>query len=199
MNNFFKRPCEFIAGAATIESLPEMTHPEFAFVGRSNVGKSSLLNALVGQKHLVRTSQSPGHTKQLNFFLLAEKMMLVDMPGYGYAKVGKQQLRDWDQLIKRYLMGRANLKRTYVLIDARRGIMESDEDFMTVLDNAAVNYQLLLTKCDSVKEADINSILQSSVKIIKSHPAAHPDIIATSSEDGRGIETLQAYLMELIT
>src|SRR5262245_13219114 len=150
MAALFRLPCNFVAGAATVESLPPMTHPEIGLIGRSNVGKSSLVNALVGQNSLARISQNPGATKQLNFFLVGEKLMLVDMPGYGFAKVGQAQLDAWEHLIKSYLTGRANLKRACLLIDARRGVMDKDEAFMRLLDDAAVSFQIVLTKCDAL-------------------------------------------------
>lgn len=190
----FRQPCRFVAGAATMASLPEFTHPEIAFIGRSNVGKSSLVNALVGQNSLAKTSQNPGHTKQLNFFLLAESLMLVDMPGYGYAKVSKTQKSDWDKLISGYLSGRPTLQRACLLIDARRGIMAHDDEFMSMLDDCAVNYQIVLTKMDTLSKSESSEILQTVADALKSHVAAHPHIIATSSKDKKGIEELQIEL-----
>jgi GTP-binding protein len=196
--NLFRKPCRFVAGAATLEALPEFTHPEIAFAGRSNVGKSSLVNALIGQKALARTSQNPGATKQLNFFLLDEKLMLVDMPGYGYAKVSKEQKGEWDQLIRSYLLGRPNLKRVCLLVDARRGVMKHDEEYMELLDDTAVTFQIVLTKSDALKEAELNSLLQSIAKTIKSHPAAHPLALVTSSVNKQGIEALQEELVNFL-
>jgi GTP-binding protein len=190
----FRKPCAFIAGAASIESLPVITHPEVAFIGRSNVGKSSLVNALIGQKALARTSQNPGHTQQLNFFLLGELLMLVDMPGYGFAKVSKQKKGEWDHLIKSYLAGRPNLKRACVLIDARRGVMESDEEFMQLLDETAVPFQIVLTKSDTLSKSELESALAKIEKTIAKHVAAHPQAILTSSLDKSGIEDLQEQL-----
>ncbi len=197
--NFFRRPCEFLAGAATIESLPEMTGlPEIAFIGRSNVGKSSLVNALVGQKALARTSQNPGATQQLNFFNIGGELVIVDMPGYGYAKVSKKQKGVWDHLIRFYLMGRVSLKRTFVLIDARRGVMETDHEFMEMLDETAVNYQIVMTKADTVSAKDLTAVLQSTQEAIKSHVAAHPVLITTSAEKKTGLEDLQDELLHFI-
>lgn len=194
MSALFRLPCEFIAGAATIDSLPPAAYPEIAFIGRSNVGKSSLVNALVGQKALARTSQNPGHTKQLNFFQLGDRLVLVDMPGYGYAKVSKEKKGEWDMLIRSYLMGRAPLKRACLLIDARRGVMPPDEEFMTLLDETAVSFQIILTKIDALTPKDLSVLLQNLGKTLQSHVAAHPQAIATSSLNKQGIEALQDEL-----
>lgn len=196
--NVFRRPCQFIAGAATIESLPPLGLPEVAFIGRSNVGKSSLVNALVGQKALARTSQNPGATQQLNFFGIGGRITFVDMPGYGYAKVSKQQKGIWDQLIRTYLMGRATLQRTFVLIDARRGVMDMDHAFMGMLDETAVSYQLVLTKTDAIPAKALSAMLQSTEKAIKSHAAAHPLVIATSAQTRQGIDTLQEQIFPFL-
>jgi len=192
--SLFSLPCGFIAGAATAESLPAATHPEIAFIGRSNVGKSSLVNALTGQKMLARTSANPGMTKQLNFFILGNHMMLVDMPGYGFAPVSKERKGQWDTMIRNYLRGRTTLKRACLLIDARRGIMAQDEEFMTLLDDCASSYQIVLTKIDALTGADLSVLLQETEKTIGKHVAAHPEIIATSSEKKLGIEALQEAL-----
>lgn len=197
--NLFKYPCCFVAGAASIESLPEMEYPEIAFIGRSNVGKSSLVNALVGQKALARTSQNPGHTQQLNFFRLAgggdkPGLTLVDMPGYGYAKVSKQQKGQWDQLIRSYLRGRAALQRTCLLIDARRGVMPPDEEFMELLDDSAQSFQIVLTKIDTLTASKLGVLLQNIGRTVGKHAAAHPQVIATSSLEKEGIHELQKQL-----
>lgn len=195
----FRKPCEFIAGASTLESLPVITHPEIALIGRSNVGKSSLLNALIGQKALARTSQNPGATKQLNFFLLGpeekKSLMLVDMPGYGFAKVSKVKKGEWDHLIRSYLCGRPNLKRALVLIDARRGVMKVDHDFMEILDDSAVNYQLILTKTDSVSAKELAATVASTIDAARMHVAAHPDIVTTSALTKAGIRDLQEQII----
>lgn len=190
----FAKPCRFVAGAASIASLPVITHPEIAFAGRSNVGKSSLINALIGQKHLVKTSKNPGHTKQLNFFLLDERLMLVDMPGYGYAKVSKEQKSGWDKLIHAYLAGRPNLKRICLLIDARRGVMPVDESWMDKLNEAAVSFQVILTKADQLTDEALKTLVKKTDKLLAKHPAAHPEIIATSAQTAQGIENLQEQL-----
>ena len=192
--HLFTQPCEFIAGAATVESLPPVTTPEIAFIGRSNVGKSSLINALVGNKALARTSQNPGHTKQLNFFQLDDRLMLVDMPGYGYAKVSKAQKGEWDLLIRNYLVGRTSLKRACLLIDARRGVMAPDEEFMELLDETAVSFQIILTKIDALTGKDLSVLLQGIKKTIGLHVAAHPEPVLTSSLKKEGMEDLRESL-----
>ena len=193
----FRKPCEFIAGAATLESLPVVTHPEVAFIGRSNVGKSSLINALVGQKALARTSQNPGATQQLNFFLLDNTLMMVDMPGYGFAKVSKKQKGQWDHLIRHYLCGRPNLKRAYVLIDARRGVMPVDDEFMGMLDEAAVNFQIILTKIDTLEDKELVEAILAGKQATTRHVAAHPDLLATSSDSKHGIRDLQEEIIQI--
>ncbi|MFO0388748.1 MAG: ribosome biogenesis GTP-binding protein YihA/YsxC [Alphaproteobacteria bacterium] len=192
--SLFKKPCRFIAGAATPDALPPCTHPEIAFIGRSNVGKSSIINALVGQKALARTSQTPGRTQQLNFFLLDERLMMVDMPGYGHASVSKKEKRQWSSLTKNYLMGRQSLKRICLLIDSRRGVMEIDDNFMDLLDETAVSYQIVLTKADTLKPKELEDVLQNVHKALKLHAAAHPQILVTSAADKQGIESLQEEL-----
>ncbi len=190
----FRQPCRFMAGAASVASLPEFSQPEIAFIGRSNVGKSSLVNALVGQNKLAKTSQNPGVTKQLNFFLIGERIMLVDMPGYGYAKVSKVKKSEWDNLIASYLCGRPTLQRACLLLDARRGVMPHDDAFMDMLDDSAVNYQIILTKMDTLSAAQAKETLEKVAEALKPHAAAHPRIIATSSADKRGIAELQEEL-----
>lgn len=195
----FRKPCEFIAGAASIASLPVISHPEIAFIGRSNVGKSSLVNALIGQKALAKTSQNPGATKQLNFFLLGPEekhpLMLVDMPGYGFAKVSKAKKGEWDHLIRSYLCGRPNLKRALVLIDARRGIMPVDDDFMKILDDSAVNFQIVLTKADAISAKEAEAVLEKTILDTRRHVAAHPDVILTSSLTKTGMRDLQEIII----
>ncbi len=193
----FAGECRFVAGANTLEIIPPATHPEIAFIGRSNVGKSSLINALTGRKALARVSDTPGRTQQLNFFLLGEKLMLVDLPGYGFAKVSKQQVREWTGLIRDYLRGRANLARVFLLIDARRGIMPPDEEFMDMLDEAAVSYQLVLTKADKLKAKEGEKALSNVAEHVNRRPAAHPELFMTSAENGEGIESLRAEVAQL--
>lgn len=191
-------PCHFLRGIQTLEQLPDERLPEVAFAGRSNVGKSSLINALTGRKALARTSNTPGRTQQLNFFDLgpegAPRLRLVDMPGYGYAKVSKSDRKNWQNMMKNYLRGRLNLKRAFVLIDGRHGVKESDKEMMDMLDQAAVSYTLVLTKTDKVKSQDRSRILDETQVVIKKRPAAFPDILPSSSENGFGIDDLRVLL-----
>jgi GTP-binding protein len=173
--------------------------PEIAFAGRSNVGKSSLLNALTGRKTLARTSNTPGRTREINFFELGEALLLADLPGYGYAKVSKKQVKGWTRLVRDYLTGRPNLRRLCLLIDARRGIKDSDREIMGLLDEAAVVYQAVFTKCDKVKAGALAARLQEAATELKTHGAAYPAIAATSALKGTGIAELRAGLAALAT
>ena len=193
----FAGNCEFVAGAATYDGLPDALLPEVAFVGRSNVGKSSLVNALTGRRALARTSNTPGRTRQINFFLLRETLMLADLPGYGYARAPKSEIGNWTSLIFAYLRGRPTLRRVCMLIDARHGIRNSDEDVMRDLDGAAVSYQVVLTKCDKVKQEPLSDIAAAAGRRIATHPAAHPVIVRTSAARSDGIELLRAELASL--
>lgn len=196
--NLFLKPCQFVAGAADDGAIPSATHTEIAFWGRSNVGKSSLVNALVGQKALARHSQTPGRTRQINFFLLAETLMLVDLPGYGYAAASKKDIKHWTDLTRRYLCGRASLRRALLLIDARRGIGKVDEEHMKMLDDAAVPYMLVLTKVDKLSATEQAKVTEETQARAAKHPAAMPHIAVTSAEKGTGIEYLREELAELI-
>ncbi|MEO1193024.1 MAG: ribosome biogenesis GTP-binding protein YihA/YsxC, partial [Pseudomonadota bacterium] len=180
----FAQPCLFFAGAASEERLPPSQVPEVAFVGRSNVGKSSLVNALTGQKTLAKVSRTPGRTQQLNFFDLAGRLTLVDLPGYGYAKAAKTSIEAWTQLTQRYLKGRRGLERVLVLIDARHGLKTSDRSVMEALDEAARPYQLILTKGDLVKAAGRESLVAKVAEEAARFRAAHPQVILTSAEKG---------------
>jgi GTP-binding protein len=193
----FAKECNFVAGAATAAALPPDTLPEIAFAGRSNVGKSSLLNALTGRNSLARTSHTPGRTRQLNFFALGQRLMLVDMPGYGYAEASKSEIARWSELIRLYLRGRASLRRACVLIDARHGVKEVDRPLMTMLDEAAVSFQIILTKADKVKPGELKSRIEATRKELAKHVAGHPVIHLTSAHAGGGIPELRAALTAL--
>jgi len=194
----FAASCTFVAGAASVESLPPFDSPEIAFAGRSNVGKSSLVNALTGRSTLARVSSKPGHTRQLNFFDLGGQLTLVDLPGYGFAQVSKSLKESWQDLATAYLRGRPTLKRICLLIDARHGVKESDRETMKNLDKAAVVYQLVLTKTDLLKPAAIAQAIAGATAAAAKHAAAHPQVIASSSETGAGIADLRAELASLI-
>ena len=193
----FAQACDFIAGATKAESLPAPRLPEVAFAGRSNVGKSSLINALTGRRTLARVSHTPGRTQQVNFFDLGGRLMLVDLPGYGYAAVGRKQVGVWSALIRTYLKGRPGLRRLCLLIDGRHGLKDSDRATMSELDKAGLSYQLVLTKADHVKADALAARCQAIAGEIARHTAAHPDVLVTSAFDGIGIAELRAELASL--
>ena len=193
----FERECQFVAGADNMERLPAPYLPEIAFAGRSNVGKSSLINALTRHNALARTSRTPGRTQQINFFQLGNALMLVDLPGYGYARASKQKIGTWTALIHAYLLGRPNLRRLCLLIDSRHGIKESDEALMAELDTAAVVYQIVLTKTDKMSGGSLESLMQTIETLFPRHPAAYPTIIATSARTGAGLADLRGSLAML--
>ena len=193
----FERECRFVAGENTMDMLPDPALTEIAFAGRSNVGKSSLINALTRHSALARTSRTPGRTQQINFFQLGTELMLVDLPGYGYARASKEKIGNWTALIHAYLLGRPNLRRLCLLIDARHGLKKTDETLMAELDKAAVVYQIVLTKTDKMSKGARDSLVNNIVALFPKHPAAYPTVIATSSRDGTGIEALRASLAPL--
>jgi GTP-binding protein len=193
----FAQECRFVTGAATPEGVPEAVLTEVAFAGRSNVGKSSLINALTGRKTLAKVSRTPGRTRQINFFDLGGRLMLADLPGYGYAEAGKREIAAWNRTIDAYLRGRAQLRRVCLLIDARLGLTARDRETMKELDRTAVAYQVVLTKTDKISPPALARLRERLAGELAEHPAAHPDIIATSAHDGRGIAELRAELAEL--
>jgi GTP-binding protein len=197
----FAGPIEFLKSAPGLKFLPDPDAPEVAFAGRSNVGKSSLLNALTSRKGLARTSNTPGRTQELNFFDLGKplQMRLVDMPGYGFAEAPKDLVKRWRHLVNDYLRGRAVLKRTLVLIDSRHGLKDVDRDVMKMLDEAAVSYHLVLTKADKVKPTALAETFEATAKEARTHPAAHPAIFTTSAETGSGIAELRTAILEAAT
>lgn len=188
----FAHPCTFMMGAVKMDGLPPADLPEVAFAGRSNVGKSSLINALVGQKYLARASNEPGRTRELNFFLLDGKLRLVDLPGYGFARVSRTAKDRFQNLGRQYLRGRPNLKRVYLLIDARHGLKEPDAEALDALDTAAVSYQIVLTKADKIRPTEVEAAVARIQAQIVKRPAAFPRVLATSSEKGTGLPILRA-------
>jgi GTP-binding protein len=196
----FKEPCTFVKGVVRLDDLLRDGRPEIAFAGRSNVGKSSLINALAGRTSLARVSVTPGRTRELNFFTLGKNaaLYLVDMPGYGYARAAKSQVKGWTRLIGDYLKGRRELKRVYLLIDARHGIKPNDTETMTLLDEAAVSYQVVLTKADKPKASELAAVKTKVASDLAKHPAAYPQILTTSARLGSGIDELRAAIARLL-
>lgn len=195
----FKGLCTFVMGVVRIDDLPKDGRPEVAFAGRSNVGKSSLINALTGRTSLARVSVTPGRTRELNFFSLGKDgaLYLVDMPGYGYAKASKSEVKGWARLIHDYLKGRRELKRVFLLIDARHGIKPNDTETMKMLDEAAVSYQVVLTKADKPKASELAALKEKIARDLAKHPAAYPEIVTTSARMGSGIDELRAAVASL--
>ena len=193
----FAGPCDFIAAAQNLAALPPISLPEIAFAGRSNVGKSSLVNALTGRTTLARTSQTPGRTRQLIFFSLASRLQLVDLPGYGYAKASKTDIKAWTKLTRKFLVGRQSLQRMLLLIDSRRGIGQADKEMMKLMDDSAVSWAVVLTKVDKIKSEQLQKICDKTQQEISLHLAAYPHIWKTSSQTGAGIADLRAHLASL--
>jgi GTP-binding protein len=195
----FKGPCVFVKGVVRIDDLPKDGKPEIAFAGRSNVGKSSLINALTGRTSLARVSVTPGRTRELNFFSLGKDgtLYLVDMPGYGYARASKSEVKGWTRLIRDYLKGRRELKRVFLLIDARHGIKPNDTETLKLLDEAAVSYQVVLTKADKPKASELAALQEKIARDLAKHPAAYPEILTTSARMGSGLDELRAAVASL--
>lgn len=194
----FAGPVDFVKGVVAMDGLPDADRIEVCFAGRSNVGKSSLINALTGRKGIARASNTPGRTQEINYFSLGEERYLVDLPGYGYANAPLAVVEKWQRLLKRYLSGRQTLRRAFVLIDCRHGVKAVDEEIMKLLDSSAVTFQCVMTKADKVKEADRAAVLTQVRAALSKHPAAFPEIVLTSSEKGDGIATLRAIIAELV-
>lgn len=190
----FAGPVDFLKGVVAMDGLPPGDRLEVCFAGRSNVGKSSLINALTGRRALARASNTPGRTQEINFFTAGEARYLVDLPGYGFAEAPVAVVEKWQRLLKAYLSGRANLRRAFVLIDARHGVKAVDEEILTLLDRAAVTFQAVLTKADKILPKEREKVLDQVRGALSKHPAAYPEIVVTSSEKGEGIETLRAII-----
>lgn len=194
----FAQQTDFLKGVVAIDGLPADDRIEICFAGRSNVGKSTLINALTGRKALARTSNTPGRTQEINFFTAADSHYLVDLPGYGYANAPLPVVEKWQRLLKKYLSGRRSLRRAFVLIDARHGVKSVDEEILSLLDSAAVTFQCVLTKADKIKTHEQEALLKQVRGALSKHPAAYPELILTSSEKGMGVETLRATIAGLI-
>lgn len=193
----FAGPVTFVKGVVAMSGLPSADRLEVCFAGRSNVGKSSLINALTGRKTLARASNTPGRTQEINYFALGESRYMTDLPGYGYAEAPVATVRKWQELLKSYLSGRQTLRRAFVLIDARHGVKAVDEDILTLLDRSAVTFQAVLTKVDKIHRAEREAVIEQVKGALAKHPAAYPEIVVTSSEKGEGIETLRAIIATL--
>ena len=193
----FAAPVEFLKGVVAMNGLPPADRIEVCFAGRSNVGKGSLINALTGRKNLARASNTPGRTQEINFFTTQDGPYLVDLPGYGFAQAPVAVVKKWQALLKSYLSGRAMLRRVFVLIDARHGIKDVDDEILTLLDRSAVTFQVVLTKLDKIKTSDHPKLLEQVKGALQKHTAAYPEIVMTSSEKGEGIATLRAIIAGL--
>lgn len=197
LKDFLKNKPTFIGSFPDVFKIPATSITEVAFIGRSNVGKSSLINAIFGAPNLAKTSSTPGRTQTLNFFQIPDTIMIVDLPGYGFAKAPKDIVKNWNDNVNTYLKGRVQLRRVFLLIDSRQGIKKVDTDMMEMLDIAAVNYQIILTKTDKISAKELNDIREKTNSIYSEHPAMHPLIIATSSENGTGLDEIRGEIFDL--
>ena len=194
----FRLPCVFVKGVVNVAGLPDEPIPEVAFAGRSNVGKSSLLNAMIAQGQLARTSNTPGRTRELNYFRLGDAMHIVDMPGYGYARASKTLVDSWQRLVRDYLRGRTQLARVFLLIDSRHGVKENDTETMALMDQAAMSYQLVLTKTDKLKRLELDAVTEATLATIAKHAAAYPQLLVTSAEKKAGMDDLRQAVARAI-
>lgn len=194
----FAGGAEFLKGVVAMDGMPPSDRLEVCFAGRSNVGKSSLINALTGRKSLARTSNTPGRTQEINFFTLGEERYLVDVPGYGFANAPKPIVEKWQRLLKAYLSGRQSLRRVFLLIDGRHGAKPVDAEIMQLLGRSAVTFQVIMTKCDKIKKEELQKSLDKTIAVLQNHPAAFPEIILTSSEKGDGIDTLRSVIATMV-
>ena len=197
-DKFFSVPPEFMLSVARLEQLPADNLNEVAFAGRSNVGKSSLINALFNRKDVAKTSATPGRTQQLNYFCVQKKLYMVDLPGYGYAKAPTAEVKRWQEVLKTYLRGRANLRRVFLLVDSRTGFKKADEDILKLLDESAVPYQIVLTKTDKVSKTALESLIKETALKLKNHPAAHTKVLATSAEKKTGLDEVRSEIFSFV-